>query len=824
MTCLKTVRLKAAGGLNKYFRFFFPLIFCVATVLLSGARVNCAYAQTKRERDSLVRLLDAKSASLIDNMNGVYRKVIGPARFFHNNTYLLCDSAIWNVVTNVIDAMGHVQIIQQTTYLVGDQLTYLSDQNLAQFRGEVVHLYNRKGDQLKTKFLDYNTKDSIATFYDGGCLRDSKGNIIEGNSGTYNAGKKEFAFYTNVMMFSDSVYVRGDQATYNSPAEMATFGTHTTAWKERDTLYTNMGEYFTKPGMLSLKKDNYISTKDQEVWANLVNYYRKTGNAELFGNVQIKDTANSAVLMGDKGLFNRKPMIATMTEKPVAAMYSKEKSGYDSLKRETLYKLDTLFLAADTLKMRLVRRCDVDTNLVKICWERKMLADRDPMVEIDSLNAQYLEVYKKNKKKLGTFVSPYSFKMSSSASGDGSSRSSGVRNSQEERSNPLAGKEPAKSDGKDKLSGTKSDNKITAAGRTGDKNSVRPGDEIGKNTEEIAETPDTTGNSLKIKLAKIKKDSLAVARKKALTSEGDTTNVIFMDAYHHVKIFKSDLRGVCDSLVYAGIDSIARFYKNPALWNEDKNQFTADSIELSIRNNNVYKGNLIENAYIVSQEDSIHFDQVKSTEMVAYFRDNDVYRFDALGGASAILFLKERDSAITLMNQKESKILSAHIIDRKIQRIKYVENLKSDVRPTYKLPVDKQRLKNFNWRISEMPRSRWELTDRKVQTSQRGTLAKIVFPDYPQTKIYFPKSYETIIALAKSIDKKIAAENAAEAKQAETERAGKSADNKKVRLIGIQKAEPEDIQNGRPADTPNARPADTPNTKPADIKNIRPAK
>lgn len=752
MTCLKIVRLKAAGGLNKYFRFFFPIIFCIATVLLSGGRVNCAYAQTKGDRDSLVRLLDAKSASLIDNMNGIYRKVIGPARFFHNNTYLLCDSAIWNVVTNVIDAMGHVQIIQQTTYLVGDRLTYLSDQNLAQFRGEIVHLYNRKGDQLKTKFLDYNTKDSIATFYEGGCLRDSKGNIIEGNSGTYNAGKKEFAFFTNVMMFSDSVYVRGDQATYNSPAEMATFGTNTTAWKERDTLYTNMGEYLTKPGILSLKKDNYISTKDQEVWANLINYYRKTGNAELFGNVQIKDTANSAVLMGDKGLFNRKPVIAIMTEKPVAAMYSKEKSGYDSLKRETLYKLDTLFLAADTLKMRLVRRCDVDTNLVKICWERKMLADRDPLVEIDSLNAQYLAAYKKNKKKLGAFVNPYSFKMSSSASGDGGSKSNGARNPQEERPNP-----------------------------------------------EIAETPDTTGNALKVQLAKIKKDSLAVARKKALTGEGDTTNVTFMDAYHHVKIFKSDLRGVCDSLVYAGIDSIARFYKNPALWNEDKNQFTADSIELSIRNNNVYKGNLIENAYIISQEDSIHFDQVKSTEMVAYFRDNDVYRFDALGGASAILFLKERDSAITLMNQKESKILSAHIIDRKIQRIKYVENLKSDVRPTYKLPVDKQRLKNFKWRISEMPRSRWELTDRKVHISQRGTLAKIVFPDYPQTKIYFPKSYEKITALAKSIDKKIAAENTAEAKQAEREQAGKSGDKKQVRLMSIQKAEPANVQSAEPA-------------------------
>ncbi|MCI1720215.1 MAG: hypothetical protein LKM37_04225 [Bacteroidales bacterium] len=769
--------MKAAGGLNKYFRFFPSLfLFCIATVLLNGAAADSAYAQKNRDRDSLVRLLDARSAALIDNMNGVYRKVIGPARFYHNNTYLLCDSAIWNVVTNVIDAMGHVQIIQQTTYLVGDQLTYLSDQNLAQFRGQIVQLYNRKGDQLKTKFLDYNTKDSIATFYNGGCLRDSKGDIIEGSSGTYNAGKKEFAFYTDVQMFSDSVYVRSDQATYNSPAELATFGMHTTAWKERDTLYTNDGDYLTKTGMLSFKKDNYIATKDQEVWGNIINYFRKTGNAEMFGNVQIKDTANSAILMGDRGIYNRKPMSAIMTEKPVAAMYSQEKSGYDSLKRQPIYKLDTLFLAADTLKMRVFRRCDIDTNTVKQCWERKMLADRDPMIQVDSLNAQYLAAYKKNKKLLGTFVNPYSYKLSSSGNNDsGGGRTNNVR----ENSAPEMKRDAGAAAGKKNLNGLNNPN--------------------GQLENDEQQKPDTVGSAVKMRLDKIRKDSLATARKKALIAAGDTSKVMFMDAYHKVKIFKSDLRGKCDSLVYTGIDSIARFYSNPALWNEDKNQFTADSIQLSIRNNTIYKGNLIENAFIISQEDSIHFDQIKSTEMVAYFKDNDVYRFDALGGASALLFLKERDSAITLMNQKESKILSAHIINRKIQRIKYVEDLKSDVRPTYKLAIDKQRLKNFNWRISEMPRSRWELTDRKVHPSERGRLSSIAFPDYPQTKIYFLKSYEAITALIKSINKKIAAENAAEAKQAAEEQARKTSNNKQV--------VPTDIQNSKPADVENAQPA-----------------
>ena len=66
----------------------------------------------QERKDSLVTLVSAKSAQLIERDGQSFRKVTGPARFLHNNTYLLCDSALWNVTTNIIDAVGHVQIIQ----------------------------------------------------------------------------------------------------------------------------------------------------------------------------------------------------------------------------------------------------------------------------------------------------------------------------------------------------------------------------------------------------------------------------------------------------------------------------------------------------------------------------------------------------------------------------------------------------------------------------------------------------------------------------------------------------------------------------------------
>ena len=109
-------------------------------------------------------LVSAKSAQLIERGGESFRKVTGPARFLHNNTYLLCDSALWNVTTNIIDAVGHVQIIQDRTRLSSGSLQYVVDDDLAKFRGGLVQLEDKDKNTLRTRYLDYNTKDSVAIF------------------------------------------------------------------------------------------------------------------------------------------------------------------------------------------------------------------------------------------------------------------------------------------------------------------------------------------------------------------------------------------------------------------------------------------------------------------------------------------------------------------------------------------------------------------------------------------------------------------------------------------------------------------------------------
>ena len=135
--------------------------------------------------DSVFRLVQAQRAEQYEKYGLHYRLVEGHARFLHNDTYLLCDSASWNVDTRFIEAYGNVQIIQDKTMLRSDQMSYWIDENRAVFKGSLVELFDKDGNILRTERLVYNTKDSVAVFEGGGSMKDRDGNVIESSRGTY---------------------------------------------------------------------------------------------------------------------------------------------------------------------------------------------------------------------------------------------------------------------------------------------------------------------------------------------------------------------------------------------------------------------------------------------------------------------------------------------------------------------------------------------------------------------------------------------------------------------------------------------------------------
>jgi hypothetical protein len=197
------------------------------------------------------------------------------------------------------------------------------------------------------------------------------------------------------------------------------------------------------------------------------------------------------------------------------------------------------------------------------------------------------------------------------------------------------------------------------------------------------------------------------------------------------------MQGACDSLLFNTIDSLIRLFKDPVIWTENS-QLTSDSIQIVIAERKLKKAEFSSSAFVVTKEDSTHFNQIKSADIVAYFTSGDLSRFDAFGGVSVIFFFAE-DSIITTMNEKTCKAMTSRFSDKKVQINKYFEPDNNDLYPIYKLDKEKQKLKGFRWLEDRRPVSRFDVSVRSVRKSQASLVDLIEKPTFLQTSIYFGK-------------------------------------------------------------------------------------
>jgi hypothetical protein len=233
-------------------------------------------------------------------------------------------------------------------------------------------------------------------------------------------------------------------------------------------------------------------------------------------------------------------------------------------------------------------------------------------------------------------------------------------------------------------------------------------------------------------------DTVSVADTVPVIPPKDTTKIGFLSAVRKVKLYRKDMQIVCDSLLFCDLDSLARFFKEPIIWQEERKQYTADSIYVLVHDGAMDKASLMSNAFISIQEDSRHYDQIKGTEMLAYFdSEGELRRFDVLGGASALFYIEENDVLATV-NKPESKMLSAILKNGELQRIYYYDQAKNDGYPIVQMSEDDQRLKGFNWAPDKRPEDRYAVTPLSLRPSQRRSYAARPRAAYVQTDIYFP--------------------------------------------------------------------------------------
>ena len=346
------------------------LAYLLAAALSFGAAAVSVSGQERT--DSLVTLVSAKSAQLIERDGQSFRKVTGPARFLHNNTYLLCDSALWNVTTNVIDAVGHVQIIQDRTRLSSGSLQYVVDDDLAKFRGGLVQLEDKDKNTLRTRYLDYNTKDSVAIFQNGASMRDKDGQIIESLYGSYDSKAHLFVFNDQVNMYMDTTFVKTSRLEYRSDINTAYFGYATDMWQDDNMLSANDGWYDRDKELFFFRRNVHLLTKNQETWSDTLYYHRKVNDVELLGQVELMDTTRNVFALAGRVEYTDSISRVKMTVTPAVMSIDED---------EKTHKRDTVYFGADTILYRGIKR-----HLVDSLWKvdaKKRLKDLegDPVTE-----------------------------------------------------------------------------------------------------------------------------------------------------------------------------------------------------------------------------------------------------------------------------------------------------------------------------------------------------------------------------------------------------------------------------------------------------------
>jgi len=178
-------------------------------------------------------------------------------------------------------------------------------------------------------------------------------------------------------------------------------------------------------------------------------------------------------------------------------------------------------------------------------------------------------------------------------------------------------------------------------------------------------------------------------------------------AYYHVKFFKNDIQGKCDSLVYLSRDSTTQMFKEPVVWSQD-NQLSADYIKIETKDEDNKTAYLNDNAFIIARQDTGLYNQIKGRKMIGHIYQNELYKIDVDGNGESLYYASDDNGIFGLNNIKCSSII-LYLKDSKINKINLISSPEGILTPIDQLSETDKTLSNFIWMDDIRPKSRYDI-------------------------------------------------------------------------------------------------------------------
>lgn len=257
----------------------------------------------------------------------------GNVVFRHDEALMYCDKAYFYNKSNNISAHGNIKMIQGDSLTVyADHLFYNGDTKMARLRHNV--RMENKELTLYTDSLNYDRKANIGYYFLGGKIVDST-NVLTSTNGKYYPDLDIAVFQNNVVLNNKDFDLFSDTLKYQTVEKIAYILGPSDIVQDSTRIYSEYGWYNTIKDNAKLIDNSHIrDLEGRRLSADTLYYNQKTGDAEGFKNVALRDSSEALLLKGNYGIYNEKTNKGFMTKKATLIDFS---------------DVDSMFVTSDTI-------------------------------------------------------------------------------------------------------------------------------------------------------------------------------------------------------------------------------------------------------------------------------------------------------------------------------------------------------------------------------------------------------------------------------------------------------------------------------------------
>ena len=169
-----------------------------------------------------------------------------------------------------------------------------------------------------------------------------------------------------------------------------------------------------------------------------------------------------------------------------------------------------------------------------------------------------------------------------------------------------------------------------------------------------------------------------------------------MYAHNHVRMYRADIQGVCDSLIYHTGDSVMIMYKDPIIWTGSQ-QLLGEEIQAFMNDSTIDSIYVLRQTLSCERIDDRHYNQVAGHEMHSYMKDGELEMTHVIGNVIVNYYPFDDDSLMVAMNHIESTEMKMFMGEnRKLKKI-WMPAATGTFYPLPMIPSNLRFLENFQW-------------------------------------------------------------------------------------------------------------------------------